>query len=196
MRSATSSAIPGVSFIYLLALFLVACSHKYDSNTLDLTFYQWNKWHDISAHAGHTGDYHPPSVGWEALDRGVGELVRIPSVVEDTGGVIWYHCRFTLPEEWQDTPIYLEFEGVTPVAQVYLNEALVGSIRHAEVPVEIEVSEPVNYTLDNHLAIRVIWKPDSSADHHRGVYGSPATSGWGVTERIMVKSLRNPEASR
>jgi len=196
MRSTISSAAPGISFISILILFLVACSHNYDSNTLDLTFYQWNKWHDKAAVKGHTRDYQAPSVGWEAFDRGVGELVRIPSEAIDTGGVIWYHCRFTLPEEWQDTPIFLEFEGMAPVAQVYLNEVLVGSVRHTEVPVEIEVTGPVNYTLDNHLAIRVIWKPSNPPDHNRGVYGSPSTTGWGVTGRIIVKSLRNPEPAR
>ena len=196
MRSTISSSALYVSLISMLAIFAVACSHKYDSNTLDLTFYQWNKWHDESAHEGNALDYHPPSMGWEAFDRGVGELVRIPSPVEERGGVAWYHCRFTLPEEWKDTPIFLVFEGVAPVADVYLNEILVGKVRHAELPVEMEVTEPVNYTLDNHLAIRVIWKPDSTGDHLQAENGSSSTTGWGVTDRIIVKSVRSTEPAR
>ncbi len=64
----------------------------------------------------------PPSCGWEKLHRGNGKLVRIPAIIEDYAGISWYHCRFTLPELWQEKQIVLMFDAAGPEVEVYLNE--------------------------------------------------------------------------
>jgi hypothetical protein len=180
MWSSLKSVIWRTLFLAAMPMLLAGCSHKYDSNELDLGFYQWNKWHEQSA-AGKTGTYQAPALGWEAFDRGVGELVRIPSEVADTGGVAWFHCRFTLPEQWEGRQVSMVFEGIDPVADVYLNEILIGTVQLSEDPYTIEVSDPIHYTLDNHLAIRVIWPS-----------GGTPERAWGVTGKVIVKSNPDP----
>ncbi len=181
MRIGFISFAMKVALACVLAIPFLACSHHYHSNELDLAFYQWNKWHDREAEAGVAGAYRVPSGGWEAFNRGRGELVRIPSEVSDSGGIAWYHCRFTLPEHWKEHQISLEFKGIAPVGDVYLNEILVGSVPFSEDPFTIDVSDPVNYTLDNHLAICVVWKE-----------GGTTGNGWGVTGSIIVRANMEP----
>jgi beta-galactosidase/beta-glucuronidase len=145
------------SALGLLLALATSCSHKFDSNVLDLNFYQWNLWPDTDANPEEGG----PGCGWEELHRGTGKLVRIPALVQDhfpgEGGaeVYWYHCRFTLPEHWEDKEVSLRFESVGPFTEVYLNQDPVGSHRGEQGEFEIDVSEVIYYTRDNHLAIKV-----------------------------------------
>jgi hypothetical protein len=160
-------------------LVLFSCSHSFDSDSLDLRYYQWNLWSDEDAiwNEKHTeiqefknsDPLHDPSCGWEDLHRGMGKLVRIPALMNDHlagqedgegnkaifRGVAWYHCRFTLPEGWQGKPIALEFEGAGPLVEVYLNETYVGGHRGMDTPFTLDVTGVIYYTRDNHLAIRI-----------------------------------------
>jgi hypothetical protein len=95
--------------------------------------------------------------------------------------VAWFHCRFTLPEQWEGRQVSMVFEGIDPVADVYLNEILIGTVQLSEDPYTIEVSDPIHYTLDNHLAIRVIWPS-----------GGTPERAWGVTGKVIVKSNPDP----
>lgn len=142
--------------ILVLLTAMISCSHKYDSDILNLSFYQWNQWPDTEADNNQQSFLpNPPSCGWEELHRGNGKLVRIPATIEDYTGISWYHCRFTLPELWQKKRIELMFEAVGPEAEVYLNEKLVGTHFGNNEPFNLDVTEWIYYTLDNHLAIRI-----------------------------------------
>lgn len=148
------------------------CSHTFDSNVLDLSFYQWNLWQDVEAKL----EERAPSCGWEALHRGTGKLVRIPALAEDhypaesAAKVYWYHCRFTLPEDWEEREVTLNFEGVGPAAEVFLNQDQVGSHRGEEGEFEIDVTDVIYYTRDNHLAVRIV-----SSDQGTGGIGGTIT---------------------
>ena len=144
----------------LLILTLVlwaSCSHKFDSNVLGLEFYQWNLWHDSGAEAGTD----LPSCGWDDLHRGKGLLVRIPAPIEEhfsdreDTDIFWYHCRFTLPEQWEGRAISMVLEGAGPHIKLFLNQEAVGSFQSEDEAFEIDVSDVIYYTRDNHLAIRV-----------------------------------------
>ena len=143
--------------LFLLVLLATACSHKFDSSVLDLNFYQWNLWPDRVADFQENA----PSCGWEELHRGNGKLVRIPAMTgdhfpnEEETNVFWYHCRFTLPEDWEEKEVVLRFEGVGPMAKAFLNEVPIGSFSDAEGGFDMDVSEVIYYTRDNHLAIQV-----------------------------------------
>ena len=168
------------SFILLLAL-ASACSHKFDSNVLDLSFYQWNLWADMEAVAKDGA----PSCGWDDLHRGKGKLVRIPALIqehytsEEVGDVYWYHCRFTLPEGWEEREVSLSFEGVGPATEVYLNEEQVLSYE-GKVEVDVNVSEVIYYTRDNHMAIKV-----SASD-------AEGSKGLGISGSVLAKSKIAP----
>lgn len=144
--------------LWALALILMgSCSHKYDSNTLGLDFYQWNLWEDTGAEPGND----LPSCGWEDLHRGMGVLVRIPASIEEhfpdmeSTDIYWYHCRFTLPEQWEGRAISLLLEGAGPYIKVFLNQEAVGAFQNKEGSFELDLSEVIYYTRDNHLSIRV-----------------------------------------
>ena len=150
----------------LAAVFLGACSHKFAGDSLDLGFYQWNMWVEDQAVTGFEEGPEGkvkgiPSCGWEEFHRGKGKLVRIPALSREhfpeagEGAVLWYHCRFTLPDLWEHRPITFRFEGLSHSVGVYLNEKLLELERTGAMSYEVEVSGSIFYTLDNHLAIRI-----------------------------------------
>ena len=167
---------------YLILILLLAimgsCSHKYDSNTLGLDFYQWNLWQDTETENGND----LPSCGWDDLHRGKGMLVRIPATIEEhfqelkSTDVYWYHCRFTLPEQWEERPVSMIFDGAGPHIKLFLNQEFVGSFQNEEGAFELDVSEAIYYTRDNHLSIRV------SSSHE----GTPGKIN-GISGNILVK---------
>lgn len=169
-----------LSVLAILLALLCACSHKFDSNVLDLAFYQWNLWADPDASAENMD----PSCGWDELQRGKGKLVRIPALAREhfsavrDGEVYWYHCRFTLPENFEEREVTFRFEGVGPVTAVYLNQGLVGSHQGDTGEWEIDVSDVIYYTRDNHLAIRIS-VPDASLFQEAGI-------GKGVQARSKI----------
>jgi beta-galactosidase/beta-glucuronidase len=169
--------------LLLLSLTLCAsCSHKFDSNVHSLDFYQWNLWQDTGAEPGDEF----PSCGWEDLHRGMGVLVRIPASPDahfpdmGEGSVFWYHCRFTLPDQWKEKPVSLILEGAGPLVKLFLNQEEVGSFQEEEGAFELDVSEDIYYTRDNHLSIRI--------SNPRG--GVPGKIN-GITGNILVKIKEN-----
>ena len=169
--------------LLILTLTLWAsCSHKFDSNVHSLDFYQWNLWQDTGAKQGDE----LPSCGWEDLHRGMGVLVRIPASPGEyfpdmeEGSVFWYHCRFTLPEQWKARAVSLVLEGAGPQVKLYLNQEQIGSYQDKEAVFELDVSEVIYYTRDNHLSIRISNPRD----------GIPGKIN-GITGNILVKTKEN-----
>lgn len=163
--------------IPLLITFVIMCSscnHRFDSNTLGLDFYQWNLWQDKEAAPGND----LPSCGWEDLQRGMGILVRIPAPLDtyfpdrDEKSVFWYHCRFSLPEVWKERPVSLVFEQAGPQVQLFLNEVPAGSFGDREGPVELDVSDIIYHTRDNHLCIRISQTGPGRMQKSDGVTGN------------------------
>lgn len=161
-------------FIILTLVLTASCSHRFDPDVQSLDFYQWNLWHDEGA----TPDGVLPSCGWEDLHRGMGKLVRIPAPLDEyfpgkeAPAVYWYHCRFTLPEKWEELPISLVFEAASPIIRVFLNEQEVGFVRVEEGSFELDVSDEIYYTRDNHLSIRVSVPGGESVQRPAGITGN------------------------
>jgi hypothetical protein len=160
-------------------ILLSSCSHKYDPDKLDLAFYQWNLWYDTGAESGQRG----PSCGWEDLHRGMGELVRIPALAADhfpekqEQGVLWFHCRFTLPENWEDRKIHLQITGAAPETKLFLNEELIADFTDEVAVFELDVSDRIFYTRDNHLALKILTAPGME------------WNGEGISGGVVVKSI-------
>ena len=175
--------------IGFLLISTVSCSHKYNSNELDLSFYQWNMWagDEVSVLAS-SSEPAPPDCGWDEFNRGVGKLVRIPATFEaqfsetENKGVLWYHCRFTLPELWQARTIHLVFENAGPGVDLFLNEKFVESHKGNHTPFELNITDQVYYTRDNHLAIKVT---DSEPGSNPGAFG--------ILGKIVVKSSESDD---
>lgn len=160
----------------LIIPMLISCKHVYESDELDLSFYQWNQWPDEEVVLSKESNDNPPSCGWDVLHRGNGSLVRIPATIEGYKGVSWYHCRFTLPELWASKDIILMFDGAGPEVEVYLNEIFVGNYYGNNEPFDLDVTGTIYYTLDNHLAIRI----------------TDPEGGGGMTGILVVKSKEAP----
>jgi beta-galactosidase/beta-glucuronidase len=160
--------------LFVLPVLWTSCSHTYDSDVQNLDFYQWNLWEDPVAGP----DDVQPSCGWEDLHRGMGKLVRIPASLEehfpDREGtaVFWYHCRFTLPEQWEEMPIFLDFKEAGPVITLFLNEEEVKVLQGEKAAFEVDVSESIYYTRDNHLSIRISNPKGASPEQLTGISGT------------------------
>ena len=182
-----------ISTAVFLALIVTACSHDYESDTLDLGFYQWNLWPDPEGvwEESFVGDsisnaaaelenipMNPPSCGWEELHRGKGKLVRIPTDIsehfsaEGYTGVTWFHTRYTLPELWENKRVLLKFGSAGYRTEVYLNEKLTGFHEGSDTSFEVDITEQVFYTRDNHLSIRI---------------SGPEATGTGITGNLKLK---------
>ncbi len=158
----------------LLTMFMllwVSCSHKYDSDIHNLNFYQWNLWEDAKADP----EEDLPSCGWDDLHRGKGKLVRIPKLLEEQSadnehtGIYWYHCRFTLPEQWKEDSVSLVFDGSSRNIKLFLNEKLLGSYQGDKGSIELDVSETIFHTRDNHLSIRISNDDEGSPGKLNGI---------------------------
>ncbi|MEA3460911.1 MAG: hypothetical protein U9R49_03455 [Bacteroidota bacterium] len=160
--------------ISLSIMLMGSCSHKFDSNTLGLEFYQWNLWQDSEAEPGDD----LPSCGWDNFHRGKGKLVRIPASLEEhfpgleNSDVFWYHCRFTLPEQWENKQISLIFKEAGPSVEVFLNEEHVGSYQDEDGAFELDVSNSIFYTRDNHISIRISDAQVETAKKLNGITGT------------------------
>jgi len=97
-------------------------------------------------------------------------------------GVLWYHCRFTLPENWEERIISLEIKGAAPEVGLFLNEEQIVGYQGNEYSYEIDVSDRIYYTRDNHLVVMI--RTMDEADWNRV----------GISGGILVKS-KLPEDS-
>ena len=130
-----------------------------------------------------------PSCGWEDFHRGMGKLVRIPALARDhfqdksEVGVLWYHCKFTLPENWEERKIELEITGAGPGVELFLNETKIADFQGSQEMFTLNVSEVIFYTRDNHLALRISTSPGDVWEEE------------GIAGGVVIKSLPEEEIS-
>ncbi len=70
-------------------------------------------------------------------------------------GTGWYAKRFELPAQWQGKRLWLNFGGVHPSAEVWLNGARVGENTLPFVPFGFEVTDVARWGVANVLTVRV-----------------------------------------
>ena len=95
-------------------------------------------------------------------------------------GKAWYRKSIKLPKNWaktSDTRYYLKFGGVYHLSTVYLNGKCIGKNRGGFTPFEFEVSDALNFSGENIIAVQV----DNSA-----IVG--ATWNWGGIIRDVTLS--------
>ncbi|MBN2699392.1 MAG: beta-glycosidase [Bacteroidales bacterium] len=167
--------------LFVSILLFISCSHRIESDKLDLSQNEWNLWLDRDAEWVNdslclppvdvsTLPVNKPTIGWEALHRGAGKTVRVPCTVEEhfwgenghpfgiSGnycGVSWFTTRFRVPVEWHGKRIVLKFESVRLRAEVYLNGKLVGYDIINGTPFEVDLTEHVSRSGENNLDVRI-----------------------------------------
>jgi beta-galactosidase len=69
-------------------------------------------------------------------------------------GRTWYRKTFTLPPEYHGKKVFLEFEGVRQVAEIFLNGRRLGSSKNGFVPFGFELTPDLKFDGPNVLAVR------------------------------------------
>ena len=77
----------------------------------------------------------------------------------------WYRIRFRVPVEKREQSAWLTFEGINYQAEVWLNGQRLGSIKGAFRRGEFAVSQQLNPTGDNVLAVRILPPPHPGVPH-------------------------------
>ncbi|HLO12898.1 MAG TPA: beta galactosidase jelly roll domain-containing protein, partial [Pseudoneobacillus sp.] len=81
---------------------------------------------------------------WEQIERD-----------KKSDGPVWYRKMFTVPDNWNNNPIAIHFEGVNYYSEVYLNGKKVGSHEGGWNGFELEISQAIYYSNQNELLVKV-----------------------------------------
>ncbi len=72
---------------------------------------------------------------------------------EQWSGRTWYRKTFTAPAGWQDRKVFIEFEAVRQVAEVYLNGKLLGTAKGGFTPFGFDLTPHLKLGAANVLAV-------------------------------------------
>jgi beta-galactosidase len=105
-------------------------------------------------------------------------------------GIGWYRKTFTAPASWKGKDVWIEFDGISMNATVFLNGQKLGSHPYAYTSFRVDIPSHLNLTARNVLAVRVDnsmqpssrWYSGSGIYRHvRVVAADPIhVSPWGV----------------
>ena len=69
-------------------------------------------------------------------------------------GTGWYGKSFTVPDEWKGKRIWLNFGGISPSAQLWLNGIALGEHRYPLVPFAYDITALLHEG-ENNITVRV-----------------------------------------
>ncbi|HSY09657.1 MAG TPA: DUF4982 domain-containing protein, partial [Candidatus Dormibacteraeota bacterium] len=69
------------------------------------------------------------------------------------GGRTWYRKSFVAPESWRGKKVFIEFEGVRQVAEIYLNGKFLGVSRTGFIPFGFDLTPGLHFGATNVLAV-------------------------------------------
>jgi len=69
------------------------------------------------------------------------------------GGKTWYRKTFTVPKDWTGRKVYIEFEAVRQVAEVYLNGHYLGACKNGFIPFGFDLTPYLQFGRQNVLAV-------------------------------------------
>ena len=70
-------------------------------------------------------------------------------------GTAWYSKRFQVPDSWRGMRVWVNFGGVHPSGEVWLNGIRLGENQAPFVPFGFEITEAMSSSTDNLLVVRV-----------------------------------------
>ncbi len=137
--------------------------------------------------------------GAEAIDYddSAWDSVQVPHTWDNVYGVTrytnsWYRTHFTIPAIASDKSVYLYFEGVFQVADVYVNAQYLGQHRGGYTRFSLEATNAINFGGDNVLAVKVSnancpdCLPDGTPRLFKGYGGIYRKAWYFVTNRYHV----------
>jgi beta-galactosidase len=69
------------------------------------------------------------------------------------GGRTWYRKTFTIPQSYEGKKVYIEFEAVRQVAEVYMNGKLLGTSKTGFLPFGFDLTPNLKFGKSNVLAV-------------------------------------------
>lgn len=88
--------------------------------------------------------------------------IRVPSCFEETrqgagyDGVVWYFHRFTIPEDFRDKALYLEFGAVNYACRAWLNGVAIGRHEGGYHRFRLSLGAVARIGQSNQLVVRVV----------------------------------------
>lgn len=92
-------------------------------------------------------------------------------------GTAWYRKHFSISPDWRDKRIFIEFEAIMAVGDVFLNSEKIGSVEYGYLGTTLEITGKVNFDGENVIAVR--------ADCGRAG-GSRWYTGGGITRDVHL----------
>ena len=84
------------------------------------------------------------------------EEAFLKSIDEHTTGIVWYRKQFVLPEDTEGKKVFLEFEGIRQVGDIYVNGQHVGFHENGVMAFGLDVSDIVVFNeKPNTIALRI-----------------------------------------
>lgn len=139
----------------LVALLLTSCHHREDEKSIRLQKNINRDWHfTFSSESEDFSKEISINTNWEPV--GLPHSFSMPYFRSESfyQGHGWYRKRLPIKKEWLDQHIYLEFDGVFQVAEVFLNGIKVGEHKGGYTGFTIDISNAAKAG-ENLLAVRV-----------------------------------------
>jgi beta-galactosidase len=150
----------GILYLAVLSLVLIG-SNAFGEERLTLNFNPG--WKFIKAYPAHAQQSNFDDSSWTTVsaphtynDVDTFEnlaLSKLRGEQNQWSGRTWYRKTFTLPDSFKDKKIYIEFEAVRQVAEVYLNGHLLGACKNGFIPFGFDLTPYANFGATNVLAV-------------------------------------------
>ncbi len=101
----------------------------------------------------------------------------------------WYKKTIYIPISWKDKEVYLYFEGVGQVAEVFVNGKLVGKHIGSYNAFSFPITNFVNFTSSENTANEVIVKVDNSHNENIPPLAADFTFYGGIYRDVYVKAI-------
>ena len=79
-------------------------------------------------------------------------------------GTVWYRKTFTLPKSEKGKKVFIEFEGVRQIADVYINGKYLGQNQTGFIPFGFDLTAYIKFETENVIAVKV---NNDRGDHFR-----------------------------
>jgi beta-galactosidase len=101
----------------------------------------------------------------------------------------WYKKTIQIPVSWKEKEVYIYFEGVGQVAEVYLNGKLVGKHIGSYNAFSFPISNYINYTTEENATNEVIVKVDNSHNENIPPLAADFTFYGGIYRDVYLKAI-------
>ncbi len=120
-----------------------------------------------------------------------------------TTGTGWYRKTLDIPAQWRGRRVWIEFDGVYQLAQVWLNGSVVGQHAYGFTPFRVELTNEIRPGERNSLAVRVDnseqpsarWYTGSGIYRHVWLESAPAAHIRRHSVHVVVRELSEDGAT-